>query len=306
MPKRDYITEITDAFGDEISSKQALKLAKKIKNTQKIARIHDDFKTQLKNRLRNTHLIDSSDQETSWFAFLKIFGTLCSFVFISGMLVFVYNAKGIPQQSILQNTATQIYDEDFLNTQQDISVPINKIQNPSLQDQQETLLNTSLQQVLPESGDINIIQPQTIEQRQINQVELDDIIQEENSFPQEWGDFDLEQDSYSETSVNSSLFDDGNISAWESRFQDSKSLENIVLEYYIQEFIRICEENQGIVSWDQYECVFADGSICKRDNTWEYRSDRCEALYGRWSSNIWSEQDVDKNNLEEVIENQGQ
>lgn len=73
MKKNPYIHDITDTFGDENTSKDAVNIAKKIKKAQKKAFPSIEFKQHLGDRLSNIYALQSADDITPRLSLMQLF-----------------------------------------------------------------------------------------------------------------------------------------------------------------------------------------------------------------------------------------
>jgi hypothetical protein len=86
-----------------MESKQALKLAKKLKAAQALAYPSKKYKQQLFTRLENIHLVDQAEDVTPRFSLYQIFGALASFCFIAGSVFMLFEVR--------QNSQNPLYHE---------------------------------------------------------------------------------------------------------------------------------------------------------------------------------------------------
>lgn len=291
MVKKDYITEITDAFGDEITSKQAIKLAKKIKQAQDFACPSKDFRLHLKDRLRNIHVMDECEDEAPRFSLFQIFWTLCSFIFISGSIFLVYSTAEVPRERIAEDIPTDIYTDIVSEEYDYIQIPVNEPNKAN-----ETQINAIIQKSWEHLEKQKEESFQEVERVDKESVGVWDEVIPENP----------ESIEVFPSQLRWSSFNDQNF-APASTTQISWDSSDIITPSNIQSFIKICEENLWIVSDDTYECLLPNGWVCNRDNIWEYSIQRCEALYSSWSNSnnnsIPNDLEID---LEELIQEFGQ
>jgi hypothetical protein len=274
MWKKNYINEITDAFGSEIDPKDALKLAKNIKESQYIAYPSTKYKEKLFTKLENVYLVDQAGDMPPRFSLFQIFWAFASFVFIAGTTFVVFDFRENAWVPVYENV---ILEESFKS----------KI-TPTQNDEQQQFIP---EEIVDEVGEENIVDviPQNISPQSPF---LKDtwIADEQESLPVseiQQKSRDSEDLRWEEAIESDSIFP----SSSGMMMEDMWSLQRQEMN-----FIGICSEFNGTISEDELFCILSDGTVCEEHNIYDCAEQ---------DTQIWGNENIDIN-LEELIQEYGQ
>ncbi len=267
MPNQDYTSEIKDAFGEKIDTKEALKIAKTIKSTHKLAYPKKEFKNILKWRLQESYFISQADEVPSRFSIFQIIWVFGSFIFIVWALTTVYNIRETPQAVLLQEKVLQDsrVSEDFTtpDVYEDDNVEVRSIEQiegiSEVPDDIEEVpyLDSKAQFIAPQKKQEL---PQTVPGTSETILEsLEDTIipgslwdQEVQTFPQE---------SISEFSED--ILPASSSSMFFIETNDSEQQESEI------SFFEICWEYGWEIDLELNTCTLPSGTVCEKGDIYE-------------------------------------
>lgn len=282
MKKNAYIHDITDTFGDDSTSKNALSIAKKIKSAQKKAFPSIEFKQHLWDRLSNIYALQSADDIVPKFSLMQLFWAFASFIFIAGWVFGIYQMKEI--------TGVEIQGSEEI-----ISIPDNSYDIQWAPSEQLNIDDTSTNQdnLWEESQSIQV-ENDVFEQRYWNQSQDQEIIPEItelDNIPKS----DINQNQTDVRMMRSMQFDENNIESWinqdfapenmmdarmwESSLYMVESMENENIENIPNVFSDLCETYMWEYNFDTQICTLQYGTQCQ-----EYDEDSIFQCYSRDNS----------------------
>lgn len=284
-----YEQDIKDTFTDKSAVKDALKIAKHMKQAQAQSQASETFKVFLKKRLESIHSIDARQERIPRLHILRNFAVLCSFFFVSWVVFMVLDSRDISQEEIYQ----KVSEEDQWNNTKKLSTtpkisqeniePVSSELEESNKISDEILSIPESKKEDSEIQEVQIIEPtgEETERAVLPQIPVEDLDIEPELLDMMWDEgtfpsnsmmlesqmmMDESSEDYSQESE-----DDG-----EEIYEDSQA----IYEYYQMQFREICTTNKGIVLDDDYTCEFSGGFTCSVDTIQEGSLLPCEYLYG--------------------------
>lgn len=297
-----YEQDIRDTLSEKSHIKDAIKIAEKVKSTQKKAYPNGIFKTSLKERLWNIHTLDTAAQRVPKLHILRNFMMFCSFFFITGVVFVILGSRddfkeevhqeefspwfldsGIDPNSGFFKAFTNLDEESQVEIEEqenieDSSAPIEAIENPwilndlqpkaqAIQDFDESLDTWEKNQDL---GNIN--EPSFSENAAMSSsMMMDDSAADT---------MDNENISSDDIFIESESFRSEEWTNYDQGYENSEA----IYWYYQEQLYELCEYYEWVVQDDEYTCLFPSWVTCNTDNIGPNTSEPCIYLYGSGST----------------------